>query len=445
MRAEEFLLEALGNLEQLHLGPFVKMLKQQVYYGRRSNNEGPVSGNKFVNTRNAITSTSEIVDVPKFACTLSEIKKIYSSRKKNEEYGKGFAVYINDAIVGFFLIDSDQIGKTSNGVGLVGYDLSMFEKELRAKHDEEQSTKSWGKSNFNLNDYKNSESKKTYDDTELFYQGRLMSVIAAQQTLDKIKKTAELVNGTVTAKVVFADVAAQKKRINRSKIRNMPGHETKEELLKDLNLRLQKYKLSKKPTANSIEEFIEMTISHSGKFIQFAGKSYHMVKHEGSGNSVYISPPKGSPPSARGTYKTIMPLDIMNGTPFSIEYKAVKPGSTSGKFDYDYSDKVEIFYIFDIDDGKLHATHAVWPRPGTDYKKTVGVLNPVAYVKGKLKGKPFNEQNTLDILNNLKKTDLDNAINISKSILDAGYKWSEIRAFYKQAVWDQMIKNTTPE
>ena len=352
--AEAILVEKLGNLAQLGLGPLINILKQRVGSGRRGEWTGEV-GKKFVSQK--IGSTSEILDLGPIKDGIKSIRKAY----KLHDTADAFALYIGGKPV-LFAIYSDYDLAGASRTGMLAYDLTAFKDTIDAMDTEALA----GKSEYERK-YGTTQATKvtTYREKERSpwdiergrkgpekYQGDVVQTRDLAAKIDLIMNIAKRIGQPVTAKLVLRDVAAQEKRQKRYFTQQEINH-----AVKSLSARLAIYKNQKQPTADTIEDFIAMSVNNQAKKVQFAGSTY-VLKAE--------------------AYDKVNPTDLLSGKPFKISYRTADPGSY---------DSLDLTYAYDPKTNQLKPIYANWydrRDPANRYNRQEAVLDPVGYLKMKL-------------------------------------------------------------
>lgn len=259
------LLEKLGNLSQLKAGKLLPALMQQY---ERYAPQKKIKGDKRDTEKRVAdygwSAKSHYRDkLDRHVGTKSEITDIgavknFAALKKHQPNNAGFALYLDGKAV-FVIIPSDSFSRPTavmkaawdpRAFGKVQQD-PIIEKGFRSRSYERK-----------LPDAKEEE-----------------DVVVGSLSTAKMKKMIddliEANPGKVTAKIIGID----QERVQGSyRGRPMQHVERFESLtgLEALTKRLQKYKLSKNPTAKDIEEFFQMALSGKNSKIQLDGKSYQI-------------------------------------------------------------------------------------------------------------------------------------------------------------------------
>jgi hypothetical protein len=329
MLVQELLLEHLGNLSKLKAGKLLNIFKQ----GGHGFNAGEV-GNKFLRHLQ-IGTGSEIID-------MGPLKDIADIRKGFRKHiGVGFAIYIagKAVAVGRF---NDYILAGSAREGLLAWDFSIIPS---VKQSVEEKNLMDFISTFTYDPNKDLMSRRSDKETDysapyeykpgvprpkktVHYEGVAATTVKLKEFITKVKEYAG--SDPVTWKLITSDSVGNQKFRDRSEA-DQKNRDPFEGGIRALQERLVKYKISKKPTANSIEEFIKFVLGGKAGVVQFNGKGYALKKN------------------------TDMKIDghsIIAGREFRLSYRSVTPG--------DYS-SVYITFKFNPAKGTLSPVKAEWP------------------------------------------------------------------------------------
>lgn len=362
MLVEELLTEKLGNLSKLNVGPLINVLKQSGSKGKRGYNTSP-TGSRFGGGYGSdVSSTSDIVDVGPIKNGIAGLRKAY----KDHDDAKAFALYVGGKPVAFGKFSGYDLGGASR-TGMLAYDLSQFKDQVEAKYKDELEQAKKEKNTWKVNNieheieresgksfhvkkernwsYHGDDESKKYKDEH--YHGKLHDTSSLAEFLKHVFALAG--DKPVTAKLVLSDSEAAKKRTarwgNKPVSRDVDVHRA----LEDLKTRLKKYKLTKKPTAASAQEFLKMA-SGNLDAITIGGRTFKTKAGEGH-------------------YSKSSALNVLNGRPFEVQYDAAEPGS------YDH---LSIKYVFDPETGILAPYGASWTDNG---KKQHEVLHADNFMK----------------------------------------------------------------
>ena len=143
----------------------------------------------------------------------------------------------------------------------------------------------------------------------------------------------------ITCKLVLMNEDMYKIRSERN--RRQPDERSKEQALEDLRVRLKKFKLAKKPTVDTIHDFINETKRKVLKVVQFDGRSWNTI------------------PEKTWDSDKIDPLALLEGKPFKLRYTTQDPGEY---------DSIYITYKFDPKTNMIMPVHAEWNDKKADLK-----------------------------------------------------------------------------
>lgn len=388
--------ERLGNLAKLNVGPLINVLKQQSHINRRHGAEtGPV-GKKFVGYD--IGSTSEIIDVGQLKDGLKSLRKAY----RNNEGAAAFAVYIGDTPVMFGTFAAETLAGSSR-TGRLAYDLTPFsdtiEKMDVARKAAMPSYQQYGFKPTEKTTYREREPSsweqqkgKTTPDR---YQGGMFSTADLSVVFDKIMEIAKSINQPITAKLVMSDKEAREKRSKRFSNREIDAGKN------DLMTRLKRFKLSKKPSVDTIEEFVKYALANPGKTVQFAGATYNI---------------------ASSNYEKIDANTLFRGQPFKVSYSCADPGNY---------DSLTMTYAFDPSTQMLTPIEATWydkRDPANLYKRQHALLDGTVYAKTKLPKVDINKQEqVIPVLLKMMKDDrLHDLLLLIKALKKSGKDWKQL-------------------
>lgn len=401
----EQLNEHLGNLSKLNVGPLINVLKQQPYSSRRSRAEvGPV-GKKFSGYN--IGSTSEIVDVGQLKDGLKSLRKAYRSN----EGAEAFAVYIGHTPVMFGTFTGHELAGTSR-VGRLAYDLTPFSEVIDKMDAERKAASSYFQPH-------RSTTKTTYREKEPSrwdiergkttpdrYQGDMYSTGDLSVLFDKIMEIAKVAGEQVTAKLVMTDLQSMSKRNKRYSLKEIEAGKN------DLMTRLKKYKLSKKPSVDTIEDFIKYALSNPGKIVQFAGRTYTIKS---------------------SSYDKLDPNALLTGTPFSVSYSCADPGSY---------DSLNVIFAFNPAKMMLMPVSATWydkSDPANLHKRQEAVLDGEAYARSKMPKVDLNRKELVvpHLLKMMKDDRLHDLLMLIGALKKAGKDWPELDTIENSALLEK--------
>lgn len=381
-----FLTEKLGTLKSLNVGQMINILKQSKAGGYRSGEHATPVGKKFGDP--AIGSKSEIVDVGVIKNGISGLRKAY----KAHDSAEAFALYVDGKAVAFGKFTADTLGGSSR-TGILAYDLSPFkekiEKDVKARELSSHRVETGKRWNYKTD---------KYEDEVNVYHGKIMSTAGLKEFLQELQELAD--GKAITGKLVLADVKAQEKRRERYSISMSQGEALTG--LEALRKRLAKYKISKKPTASSIEDFLKTAFSGAGKIVQFAGRGYSTT-------------PQNSYAS-----DSMKPLDILSGKSFAVRYSSVDPGSY---------ESIEVKYAFNKEDGTLKPFKVTWNE---DHKTRTVALEPDTFLKRELGIKTLDKDTIIKaILNKVKSNQDYEAHSMIDAARKAGHDYPEFKSIEK--------------
>ena len=401
----ESLEEKLGNLSQLGVGSMINVLRQRETGGGRYNSPGITKNqNKFQGSwGNTIGATSEIVDIGQLKKGIADIRKAF----RDNEQARAFALYIGGTAVAFGVFDAESLrGQTRTG--RLAFDLSKFQQQVDAIDQETTDKMSDWQRNYGSGAAKTATSSYKEKDREDYYTKKVEKEVYTGQTastgelinkIELIQKIADMVKQPLTAKLVLNDTAGLERRRVRMNQRQI------DQGAADLRTRLAKYKLSKKPSATSFEEFLEFVngAKKAAGSVQFAGYTY----------------------STTGTddYSKTSAAAIMQGKPFFIEYKAQDPGAYSA---------LKIQYKFDRATMTIRPIYGEWSQAGT-YERQVGILDHAMYLKGQLGNLDLNSKEAVIpvLLNLVKDKQYKKAKVYVNSLKQLGQDWPELDVISK--------------
>ena len=206
----------------------------------------------------------------------------------------------------------------------------------------------------------------------------------------------------LTAKLVMADVEARKKHLKRYHEKQIADGAA------DLRKRLAIYKNTKEPTADTIEDFISMSLKNPGKKVRFAGATYSLKSE---------------------SYDKVEPTALLRGKPFKVRYACTDPG---------VYDSLELTYAYNTQNNQLLPIYAVWydkTDPSNRYKRQEGVLDPIGYLKMKLEVPSLENKDAVikRLLEKFKSGQYYDVLLLVDSLKKAGADWPELDAVQKSA------------
>lgn len=385
------LYEDLGNLAQLNAGPLINVLKQTGYSSTRR--RGGYSGtsaisNKFQFQQHGIGSTSEIVDIGVLKQGIKNLRKAF----KDHENAKGFAAYIGGTPVMFGITDSYELAGSSRE-SLVAYDLTKWKDiidQMYAGQYRKPSTTT----------FKQEEPSRYGDrpDQPRKYAGTMMDTSQISSMFTIMQEISKQTGEPLTAKLVLGDTAAIEKRRRRFDAREIQTG------AKDLRTRLAMYKNSKKPTVNSVKEFIAMSLRTPGAKVQFSGTTYNLKS---------------------SSYDKIDPTNLLRGIPFSVSYSSADPG---------VYDSLNITYKFDTETNQLLPINASFTdRRGGKYAHQEEILDPRLYLIHNLQTRKLDDKDVIlpKLLTMIRDRKTAEAEKMIKALDQLGTDWPELAAIRK--------------
>jgi hypothetical protein len=403
--------EDLGNLGKLNVGPLINVLKQSGGSSKRHGDFINPAGTKFATGYGYdIGSTSEIIDVGPLKDGIKSLRRAY---KSHDDDARAFAVYIGGTPVMFGTFTAYDLAGRSRS-GRLAYDFSAFKEQW----DQLQPKDAWRRKEPETtyrekepywNQY-SSDPKPTQPDR---YYGNMVSTEELIGLFDKIAAISKETNQPVTAKLVLSDKAAQAKRRQRYSVRDIESGRD------DLMTRLRKYKLSKKPTVNTIEEFIKYAMDNPGKTVQFAGRSYVLKV---------------------SSYDKIDPAALLSGKPFDSVYNTADPNSY---------DSLRLTYMFDPREQTLKPIFAQWydkSDPSKVSNRQEAVLDGKSYARMKLKMDPSNKAKVIpQLLTMAKNTQWHDLELMVSALRKAGIDWPELDVIEKSLTAEKAKKSLTED
>lgn len=404
--------EKLGNLAQLKLGGLVDILKQDGRYG---------VGKKFVQARPYYQpgNTSEIIDVGELKGGIKGLRKAYrdAGNKIENNTIAAFAVYLNNQAVAFGLYDADKLaGRTREG--MFAYDLSQFKQQIEAEYEKRTADiPTWRKPGKMVtktaydktkHDYENWSSNELKMVTRKFAGGSTSTQDLAN-FLDVLHNIAEQIEGKVTLKLVTADRAghnrSQDRRINRPE-----EFDPRIERLRaaaDLKKRLVRFKNAKRPTAENIQQFLELVTKKAAGVVNFSGKSWQ------------------TSPEKAGTYEVIDPTDLLRGKPFVINYRSAEPGAY---------DSLKISYRYDPKTNLVRPWQASWYAQG--HREQTEIMDPEYWLQSTLKINDLDKPTVIkNMLSRMKDSPNESTYRVLeksiKALRDMGLDWPELAVIEK--------------
>jgi hypothetical protein len=384
------LTEDLGNLAELRLGKLGGLLKQQMYRSSRSRDFVGAVEKKF-SPYSLFGPNSEIITVPAVKRDLAKtIKKQFASDSEII----AATVYLNNNPVIFMITDATNLrgGTRENSVA---YDFTLYSEDFQ----EIMKAKTYNYRDFPATSVRQSQEKdysyrvshnEDFPIVTKSYAGKLVDTHDLNRLLDTAETIAKNQNIIMSLKFV-------KKDRERIDIRNRRAWITRGDILvtgEELKVRLAKYKNSKRPTAETIEDFIKMSISGTADVIRFDDVAYLVAK---------------------SSYVKIDPVLLLQGTPFSVTYRGADPG--------DYR-SVDVKFYFDRTSNMIVPYVASWY---IDQRRQEEILDPAAYLKINLKISTVEKREVLKkILENLKAGRIDAVKSYIRAVKKMKVDWPEV-------------------
>jgi len=405
------LLEDLGNLAQLNAGPLINVLKQ--YPG--PSGIGHVEKAFHREWDMAIGSNSPILDIGNLKDGIKTLRKAF----KTHEAAAAFVVYIGGKAAMFGTTDSYTLAGGSRE-GRLAYDLRPWEAAVKAAHEREHGTKpSWSRpSTPALSTAKDVESRNYSHPEDKWnnpvmvtrhYAGDMVSTGTLSGLFTIMQNIAKDTGEPLTGKLVLRDMKARETRRARQL--------TRQEInagVKDLKTRLAIYKNSKKPSVDTVEDFIAMSLNKPGSIVQFAGRPYRLTA---------------------STYDKIDPLSLLKGKSFTTRYATNEPGGYNS---------MELTYRFDADTNQLLPISATW-SDNTDPNKPrsqTAVLDPKGYLQNALGIKKLDKTYVIPkLLEKIKNQQFKDALLYATALEKLGIAWPEISLIKDSAQHEVDLKN----
>ena len=424
----ELLNEDLGNLAQLNAGPLINILKQTGGLTRhRRGGDGIYTGKiekKFQGKYGPATevgSTSEVTDFIPLKDGFKTLRLAIKRATDADNDPKVFAIYIDQKAVALGAFDYDTL-RGGSKVGRLAYDFSPFAAEIEKADDEEHDKKSeWQRRyprepskitsyhekiphvySYSMNDKEREAAEAKAKANPDRFQGSATSTDEFVRIFNKIEQIATMVGGKISAKLVYIDKVAQGKR--RARNANPPLASITKDFAADLKKRLAMYKNSKKPTVDTIEQFVEMSLKNPGKTVQFAGSTYSL---------------KAS------SYDKLDPIALLRGTPFKTNYSSVDPGNYNSLY---------ITYSFDKDTNQLLPIKAEWTDKSNEYTPASreAVLDAKGYLRAELNIAKLDKATVIKaVLDKFKGGQYKKVLTIIDALKKFGADWPELETIIK--------------
>src|SRR5271167_4956320 len=293
---ENILVEKLGNLRSLNVGSMINILKQGKTY-HRSHGSGHYFSAREAGTRFGggvrgegrnqldISEASKIVDVGVIKGGIGGLRKAY----KEHPDADAFALDVNGKAVCFGTFTSETLAGASR-TGLFAFDISQFKDKIEKNYTEKRAKASdWDRKYGDMKDEKSDTKLSSYSEEgpdswdvrraeekgkpkpkNKIFHGQAKDTGSLRAFLEELIQLAD--GEPITCKLVVTDPNLRSKRSKRAHYK-MTGDEIYSGV-EALKIRLAKYKISKKPSVDNIEDFIKMTLNKNVKVIQFGGKGW---------------------------------------------------------------------------------------------------------------------------------------------------------------------------
>ncbi len=414
MRLSEILNENLGTLAQLNLGPLIGLLKTEFNPGSKRNPASMTGlATSFVDyPGHRITNTSEIIDIGPLSKGMTSLRKAFKQYNPDnmfDPYPKGFVLYVRNKAIIFAIIVGDKIRKQNPEVR-VAYDLRDLEEYLTSyeEADREANKDKWMHRNLKIpRSSEQTLSRTEYPTTGNWAERRAGRIEILTPIVGKFMSAGELaylvnqaadvtkeMGEPLTAKIIMSDIKALKKIQSRQHIR----YEL-ENTGDDLKTRLIKYKNTKKPTANSIQEFIDMVMKGQAKVINFNGRPWKTTIEKDYSPKDYHQKE-----------------NLFKGIPFDIHYRSATPDSF---------DSLYITFMYDIMTGRLVPIEAQYDREKV-------ILDDELWLRVRVGAGAMVKQMVIPkILNYIKTENFKEAKLIIGALRGTGVDWPELDTIEK--------------
>ena len=410
------LLEDLGTLAQLDAGPLIDVLKQSGGHNTgRGRSIGHVEKTFHREWDMPIGSNSPIVDIGNLKDGIKTLRKAF----KTYEAAVAFAVYIGGKAAMFGTSDFHTLAGGSR-VSKLAYDFRPWEAAVKAAHEREHANEpSYRKPSMpKLSTAHDTESRNhshpedTYNNPQYVthhYAGDMVSTGSLAALFTIMQQIAKDTGEPLTGKLVLRDLKARETRRVRSLSRRniIDG-------VKDLKTRLAIYKNSKKPSVDTIEDFIAVSLKKPGSIVQFAGRPYKL---------------------SASTYDKIDPLNLLKGKSFTTTYASNEPGGYNS---------VQLTYRFDADTNQLLPISATWSdntNPDKPRSQTA-VLDPKGYLINALGVKTLDKPYVIPkLLEKIKNQRFEDALLYATALEKLGLNWPEIKLVKDSAQHEVDLKN----
>lgn len=406
------LLEDLGTLAQLNAGHLLDVLKQHPGHSGRI---GDVEKAFHREWDMAIGSNSPILDIGNLKDGIKSLRKAF----KTHEAAVAFVVYIGGKAAMFGTTDSYTLAGSSRE-GRLSYDFRPWEAAVKAAHDREHADKPAYRQpsmpalttvrDIESRNYSHPEDK--WDNPQYVtkhYAGDMISTGGLSSLFTIMQHIANEIGEPLTGKIVLRDMKARETR----RVRQLSRKDIIDGA-KDLKTRLAIYKNSKKPSVDTIEDFIALSLKKPGSTVQFAGRTYNLTA---------------------SSYDKIDPLGLLKGKAFTTQYKATDPGAY---------ETLTLTYRFDAETNQLLPISATWSDK-TDpdrYNTQTAVLDPAGYLKHSLGVTKLDKGYVIPkLLEKVKNQRFQEALLHAVALEKLGLDWPEIAIIKRSAQSEVDRKN----
>ncbi len=396
--------EDLGNLNQLGVGPLINVLKQGHWVRRGGEAEIQPVGKRFAGSgwEKRIGPNSEITDIGAVKDVLKSLRKAFKTTA-----AVAFAVYIGGKPAMFGLTDEYTLAGSSR-YGKIAYDLTPWSETVNL-YDQQQkgryapSTKLTTARDKEERQYSHPEDR--WDNPVMVKQQYAGDMISTGD-LSTITKVIEFISANtgepITVKLVMKDEAGFEKMKSRQ-----INHVAVRSAAEDLKHRLSVYKNSKKPSVDTIEDFIATSLKKPGSVVQFAGVPYRLTAT---------------------SYDKIDPVSLLSGKEFYADYKS--------NLKDDYSTYVKLYYRYDKDTNQLLPIYAEWTDKTNpeNPKRESAVLDGKGYIKSRLKVQSLTKEAVIPkILELVKSSRFKDALMYVQALRKMDLDWPELSVIERSA------------
>lgn len=409
------LLEDLGTLAQLDVGPLLDVLKQYGWSNPKDSRIGHVEKTFHREWDMPIGSNSPVVDIGNLKDGIKTLRKAF----KTYEAAVAFAVYIGGKAAMFGTSDAYTLAGGSR-VSKLAYDFRPWEAAVTAAHEKEHADKpAYRQPSLprlttirSVNDRNYSHPDDAYNNPQYVnrhYAGDMVSTGELANLFTIMQHIAKDTGEPLTGKLVLRDMKARETRRTRQLSRQEINAG-----VKDLKTRLAIYKNSKKPSVDTIEDFIAVSLKKPGSIVQFAGRPYKL---------------------SASTYDKIDPLSLLKGKSFTTKYASNEP---------DGYNSVQLTYRFDADTNQLLPISATWSdntKPDKPRTQTA-VLDPKGYLQNALGVKKLDKPYVIPkLLEKIKNQRFEDALLYATALEKLGLNWPEIKLVKNSAQHEVDLKN----